>query len=559
MSKKKKGKDKSKDKNKDKKQKNKKEKKENPFISSFLNTDTSFVDTGLGKFTALATLTDKHIKMSQGLAFITGSLKEQAQLQDRIFASAQRSGSSYESMANTITQMSIAAGNSFKNDELVSFVELAQKSLKIGGASDEQIGETMNVLTEAMKTGTLDEGGFDNIMQNAPQIAESIAEEMGKSKDELRDMASQGLLTANLIKNAMLEASNEINENFKQVPMTFEDVWTKISNTATKALSPVLDVISEIVNSDGFNEFIDNICVGIEILSGAVLWIVEAIRKYWDVFGSIIAGMTIAVLGVLIAQTTMLAAKWLYACWPILAVGAAIAYLIYMFNACGITFKDVFCFIYGAVEALKVIFYNLGVLINNVFVELQDVIYTFCTGILNGALKKINEAILWSNKHCDTNYGTFELFGKYDDSYYREYKDVSDAYNSGKEKGAKLFDNTLKHISGANNPFKMPNIDKWSGNQSPNSSSQNSSSNNNIDTNTNTNVNSQVNMNNKDKDYLREAAERNYIGNFATTTISPTISVVFEGSGNTSNDEKLAKRISKILTEQIAMVAEGVY
>ncbi len=504
----------------------------------------------LGTLSNMATVADSYINTSARLAMVNDGKQTDGALQDKVFQTAQRSGVSYQNTADMMSKMALAPGFN-SNNEALSFTELAQKSMKIGGGSEANREAATSTLTDAMSSGGLSGEGFGNILQNAPMIAEAMASYTGKTNEELQSMAEQGLITADVIKNSMFASSEAIESKFQETPKTFQDAWTQISNVAVKSLLPLVDIINEVINSEGFSQLIDNICVGIDLVAGAILWVVQTIQTYWDFFGPLIAGMTIAV--------ALLAIQWMAVCWPVLAVGAAIAWLIYMFNACGITFRDVFCFICGAVEALKVIFYNLGVCINNVFVEIQEVIYKIFTGIVNGALNKINEGLLWSNKYLGTTYTTFGTFDDYDDSKYRDYKDVKDAYNLGKEKGGNLFDNALKKVSGEKNTFKIPNINNLSTGQSQMTSLQNNSNNNNINNNSSNETDSQVNMSNKDKDYLREMAERSYINNFATTTLAPNISVVFEGSGNTSNDDKLAKRISKILTEQIAMVAEGVY
>ncbi len=65
-------------------------------------------------------------------------------------------------------------------------------------------------------------------MENAPMVADAIARYMGKSKGELKELSSQGLITAGIIKNAMFEAADDINGKFESMPMTFADVWNRI-------------------------------------------------------------------------------------------------------------------------------------------------------------------------------------------------------------------------------------------------------------------------------------------------------------------------------------------
>lgn len=506
----------------------------------------------LGTVSKMANVADSYINTSARLSMITNNKKDKQALQDKVFQTAQRSGVSYQNTADMMSKMVLAHG--FKNNnEALNFTELAQKSMKIGGGSEANREAATNTLTEAMSSGGLSGEGFGNILQNAPMIAEAMSSYTGKTNEELQSMAEQGLITSDVIRNAMFASSKDIESKFKDAPKTFQDVWTQISNVAVKSLLPLLDIITEVMNSDGFSQLIDNICIGIDLVAGAILWVVQTVQTYWDFFGPLIAGMTIAV--------ALLAIQWMAVCWPIIIIGALIGLLIGAIQSCGITFRDMFGFVFGAFAVLKEVFNSV---FGGMYVKAKEVF----NSIFSWIKKVLGHIVSLGN-------GLLKLLG------------LEDVYQKSKEEGLKAYDESKEKVSGKDDKPDIPipdlNSSKYDfgggisqggggitgmpSSPTPSykmpTSSPNSSlsgyNNDNKNGSGGTPNNSQVNMNNKDKDYLREAAERNYINNFATTTLSPTISVVFEGSGNTSNDEKLAKRISKILTEQIAMVAEGVY
>ena len=68
-----------------------------------------------------------------------------------------------------------------------------------------------------------------------------------------------------------------------------------------------------------------------------------------------------------------------------------------------------------------------------------------------------------------------------------------------------------------------------------------------------------VDMSDEDLKYLRDIAERDYINKFSTATLAPNISIKFGDVKETADADKVAKRIRKILQEEIAMAAEGAY
>lgn len=216
-------------------------------------------------------MVDEFTNTSTKLSLINKGMQTQVELQDKVFAAANRSRGAYSDMASAVSDMGLMAGDQFKtNDELIAFTELAQKSFKGGGSSAEEQSSGMLQLTQSMGAGKLEGDGFDSIMKNAPMIADAIAKYTGKSKGELREMASQGLITSDIIKNAMFASGKEINDKFKDMPMTFADIWNRIKNGATQALAGVMERISNFVKSDTVTQVVNSISNAVGILAAVV-------------------------------------------------------------------------------------------------------------------------------------------------------------------------------------------------------------------------------------------------------------------------------------------------
>src|SRR5690606_21511352 len=105
-------------------------------------------------------------------------------------------------------------------------------------------------LSQAMASGRLQGDEFRSIMENAPMLADAIARYLGVSKGELRDLSSEGALTADVIKNALFNAADDINAKFAEMPMTFGAMFQKVKNEAFKAFGPVFQQMSEWLNSE---------------------------------------------------------------------------------------------------------------------------------------------------------------------------------------------------------------------------------------------------------------------------------------------------------------------
>ena len=242
------------------------------------NRAASIASAGIGKLAgAVASLaaakktmdlTDTYTNTNARLGMITSSLSEQKALQQDIFAAANRARGSYDSMANAVAKMRMLAGESFgSNQEAIGFTELLQKSLQVSGASSGEQDSAFLQLTQAMAAGKLQGDEFRSIMENAPMVANAIAEYMGKTKGELKELSSEGAITADVIKNAMFAAADDINAKFNSMPMTFADTWTRIQNAGTQAFSGVFQKINTLLNSEGAQAALNNI-IGLIYLAG---------------------------------------------------------------------------------------------------------------------------------------------------------------------------------------------------------------------------------------------------------------------------------------------------
>jgi tape measure domain-containing protein len=184
------------------------------------------------------------------LDLMNDGLQTTDQLQEMIFESAQRARTSFLDTAQVVSKLGILAGDAFSsNQEMVYFAELMNKQFKIGGASLQEQTAAMYQLTQAMAAGRLQGDEFRSIMENAPMLAQAIADHMGKTTGELREMSSQGLITADVIKRAMFEAAEETNRRFEELPMTWGQVWTTTLNNILYYSQPLLDMVNLIANN----------------------------------------------------------------------------------------------------------------------------------------------------------------------------------------------------------------------------------------------------------------------------------------------------------------------
>ncbi|HGZ2594828.1 TPA: tape measure protein, partial [Clostridioides difficile] len=194
------------------------------------------------------------------LNLMNDGLQTTEQLNKMIYLSAQSARASYADTAAQVAKLGILAGDAFGSSaEVIKFTELMNKAFVIGGTSANEASAAMYQLTQAMGAGKLQGDEFRSIMENAPLLATKIADAMGKTKDQLKELSSSGAITADVIRNALFKASDEIEKKFASMPVTFSQALTMMKNDAYMIFGQTLGKISGALQSVRFSEIVVSI------------------------------------------------------------------------------------------------------------------------------------------------------------------------------------------------------------------------------------------------------------------------------------------------------------
>lgn len=217
-----------------------------------------------------ANLSDQMAQIRSRINLINDGSQTTVEIMDKIYAASQRSRGGYLEMADSVAKLNMLAKDAFSsNDEAIFFVEQLNKQFKISGASVEEATSAMYQLTQAMASGKLQGDEFRSIMENAPMLAQSIAQEMGMSVGQLKELSSQGLITADIIKNALYGSAEETNQKFAEIPMTFADIGQSLQNQFIQAFAPVLEQLSSITSSSEFMAAFEGVGIAIRGVAAA--------------------------------------------------------------------------------------------------------------------------------------------------------------------------------------------------------------------------------------------------------------------------------------------------
>lgn len=333
---------------------------------------------GMQAVSKLVGLSDQLTGTKARLNFLVDDGGSVAELESQIMASAQRSRSYYLDTASAIATMGANAGAAFSgNDELIAFMEQVNKQFVIGGASAQGQSAAMLQLTQAMAAGALRGEELNSILDNAPGIARAIESYMGIAEGSIKQYAEQGLITSEVVKNALFAAADEVNAKFESMPMTWAQAANIFKNSLLSIFSPVLDQINAIANSADFQTMLYGILdalAGVANIASMVISLLTAgasfIISNWDYIGPMLMGIVTALIAVSAAQAVVNAVM---AANPVMLIVIGVGMLIGLLYAAAQQFATMtgvassgFGVITGGINVVIQFFVNLGLTVANI-------------------------------------------------------------------------------------------------------------------------------------------------------------------------------------------------
>lgn len=270
---------------------------------------------GMQAVKGIINASDEIVQTKARLDLMNDGLQKTEQLQNMIFQSAQRSRGAYADTASAVAKMGILAKDAFSsNEETVAFVEQLNKQFTICGTDIAGAQAATLQLTQALASGVLRGEELNSVFEQAPTVIQAIADYLGKPIGAIRDMASEGQITADVVKKAMFAAADETNEKFESMPKTIGQIWQGIKNEALMAFQPVLLKINEIANNPGFNTLVSNVSGACGTISIILLNIINLICSVAQVFSDnwgIIEPIIWGVIAALIVYNATMGIAWL--------------------------------------------------------------------------------------------------------------------------------------------------------------------------------------------------------------------------------------------------------
>lgn len=249
---------------------------------------------------AIADASDEWAGADARIGLQTPDQRTRSRSVEFLFRTAQDTGQQYSSLADTFVSMARGRdGMGLSNDQTLQLSNTISKLMAIGGGTGASQDAALTQFGQAMNTGVLRGEELNSILEQAPRLAQAIAEALGTSVGKLKDLGQEGKITSKAIADGLLNQTRRVDAEFAQLPMTFSRSMTQIRNNFVRRageLNRKYDIAERFNKVAQFAiQNMDKIGAGLALVASSIV-AVKVFRALAVVVGALQRGGRVAIL-----------------------------------------------------------------------------------------------------------------------------------------------------------------------------------------------------------------------------------------------------------------------
>jgi tape measure domain-containing protein len=185
-------------------------------------------------------IADEFDTLNARLRIATSSTEEYVRAQQALFELSQRTRTSltetvdlYSKIAGSIKEAKVG------QETLLQVVETVNQAVQLSGATTQAAQGALTQLGQGLASGTLRGEELNSILEQTPVLADAIAKGMGITRGELRKYGEEGKITAQQVIGALQNQREEIEQQFKTLPLTVGQSVTLLQNSLTRMIGVI--------------------------------------------------------------------------------------------------------------------------------------------------------------------------------------------------------------------------------------------------------------------------------------------------------------------------------
>ncbi|WP_152561919.1 tape measure protein [Cupriavidus sp. SK-3] len=194
---------------------------------------------GLGLTIAeMVSMSDAATNLSARIGLVSSSAQGAAQTQSALYDVAQRTRQQWAGVAQTYSYLAKAGQEmGASQDKILRVTENVSKAIALSGSSAESTQAALVQFSQGLASGTLRGEELNSVLEQAPRLAQALADGLGVSIGELRKLGEAGQLVPAQLLDALDKAGKQLSAEFAQMPMTVEQSFTQLQNALMKRIS----------------------------------------------------------------------------------------------------------------------------------------------------------------------------------------------------------------------------------------------------------------------------------------------------------------------------------
>lgn len=179
-----------------------------------------------------AELSDRVEMLNSRLRLVTKDAQEFSMVSERLYQIAQETGASYADIVEVYTRFANAMKDTgVESQKLLRIVEILNKTITVSGQSTIEAQAGLYQLSQALASGRLQGDELRSVLEQLPPVAQMIAKGIGVTVGQLRELASEGKITKDIIIESIIKAGEDIDKMFASMPITFERATNMLKNS----------------------------------------------------------------------------------------------------------------------------------------------------------------------------------------------------------------------------------------------------------------------------------------------------------------------------------------
>jgi tape measure domain-containing protein len=176
-------------------------------------------------------LADAYTNLTSKIRNVTDSEAALVRVRAQVYDIAQRTRQEYATTGELYTRLTRSTeALGLSEEKRLRITETLNKMLIINGATTAEASSAITQLTQGLAAGALRGQEFNSISEASPAILEAIAKFTGRARTELRGLAADGFISAEVLADSLAAAAEETDRQFANMTVTIGGAMTTLEN-----------------------------------------------------------------------------------------------------------------------------------------------------------------------------------------------------------------------------------------------------------------------------------------------------------------------------------------